>query len=326
MPTRSDPIRLGIVGLGAMGAEMLAVAAAHPEFTVVRAFDVNPSTVDRVRVAHPALEFGADETAVVAAPDVDAVYLATPPASHARQAIAAMSAGKHVFSEKPLSIDLADGRRMAEAADRYGVAAAVNFALSDRDAVLAVERDLAEVGEVRGIDIRLRFPRWPREFQSGATWLGRRKQGGFVREVLSHFVYLTDRLAGPLQPVNVGVDRPRHDPGAAEVAARGYLRAGDVPVHVSAFSGVAGPELYEWVLWGTRRSYLLRNWSELLVSDGREWTPVTPVGPRGSEATRLSHFAAAIDGRHPRELADFAAALRVQEVVEAFLKPGPTFP
>jgi predicted dehydrogenase len=319
MPPRSDPIRLGVVGLGAMGAEMLAVADAHPEFTVVRAFDIDLSTVDRTRTAHPALEFGTDAAAVVAAPDVDAVYLATPPAFHAEQAIAAMRAGKHVFCEKPLAIDLADGRRMVEAADRYGVAAAVNFALSDRDAVLAVERDLVEVGEVRGIDIRLHFPRWPREFQSGATWLGRREQGGFVREVLSHFVYLTDRIAGPLEPVVVDVDRPRHDPGAAEVAARGFLRAGEVPVHVSAFSGVAGPELYEWILWGTRRSYLLRDWSELFVSDGREWTPVALTGPRGSEATRLSHFATAIDGRHPHELADFAAALRVQEVVEAFL-------
>ena len=315
----SQPIRLGIVGLGAMGTEMLAVAAAHPEFTVVRAFDVDPAAGERVRADHPTVSFARDVAEVVAASDVDAVYVATPPAFHAEQAIAAMRAGKAVFCEKPLAIDLADGRRMVAAAAQYGVAAAVNFALSDRDGVLEVERNLADVGEVRGIDIRLHFPRWPREFQAHATWLGRGEQGGFVREVLSHFVYLTDRLAGPVEPVDVGVDRPPGDPGASEVAARGYLRAGGVPVHVSAFSGIAAPELYEWVLWGSRRSYLLRNWSELLMSDGREWTPVTPTGPRGSEATRLSRFAEAVGGKHPRELADFAAALRVQEAVEAFV-------
>lgn len=302
-----------------MGTEVLAVAATHPEFTVVRVFDVDPAAEDRVRAAHPTVAFARDLAEVVAAPDIDAVYFATPPAFHAEQVVAAITAGKAVFCEKPLAVDLVDGRRMVEAAAARGVAAAVNFALSDRDGVLEVERRLDEVGEIRGVDIRLHFPLWPRRFQAHATWLGRGEQGGFVREVLSHFVYLTDRLVGPLDPVEVSVDRPVGDPGASEVAARGLLRAGGVPVHVSAFSGIAGPELYEWVLWGSKRSYLLRNWGELLVSDGGEWTPVTPPGPRGSEATRLSHFAAAIAGRHPRELADFPAALRVQEAVEAFL-------
>jgi predicted dehydrogenase len=312
------PIRLGIIGLGAMGTELLAAAAESPEFTVVRAFDINPAAVERVRVAYPGITFTAGAREVVEAPDVDAVYCATPPAFHAEPVIAAMRAGKAVFCEKPLAISVSDGRRMLEAAAEHGVAAAVNFSLSDRAAVLEVERSLhaGEVGEVRGVDVRLVFPRWPRDFQADAVWLAGREQGGFVREVLSHFVYLTDRLVGPIDPVEVSVDVPHS--GASEVAARGFLLAGDVPVHVSAFAGVAGPELYEWVLWGTRRSYLLRNWGELLVSDGGEWTPVPLAGPRGSEATRLALFADAVRGGRPRGLADFAAALRVQTVIEAF--------
>lgn len=314
------PVRLGIVGLGAMGTEMLAAADTLAQFTVVRAFDVDPAAADRARAAHPAISLTANVREVVESPDVDAVYVATPPVFHAELAIAAMRAGKAVFCEKPLAISLADGRRMAAAAAECGVAVAVNFALSDRNAVVEVERSLVagEVGEVRGVDVRLSFPRWPRDFQAGAAWLAGRDQGGFVREVLSHFVYLTDRLLGPLDPVDVGVDLPHTDPRGSEVAARGFLRAGDVPVHVSAFAGTAGPELYEWILWGTRRSYLLRNWGELLVSDGGEWTPVTLAGPRGSEATRLCLFADAVRGGSPRCLANFATALRVQEVVEAF--------
>lgn len=323
MQSRSDrwgPIRLGVVGLGAMGTAMLAAAAATPEFTVVRAFDVNPAAVDRARATYPAISFTADVRDVVQSPDVDAVYFATPPALHAEPVIAAMRAGKAVFCEKPLAISLADGRQMAEAAAEYGVAAAVNFALSDRAAVLEVERSLlaGELGDIRGVDVRLVFPRWPRDFQTGAAWLAGRTQGGFVREVLSHFVYLTDRLLGPLDVADVSVDIPLADPHASEVAARGLLLAGGVPVHVSAFAGVAGPELYEWILWGTRRSYRLRNWGELQVSDGGEWTPITLEGPRGSEATRLSLFADAVRGAHPRCLADFATALRVQSVIEAF--------
>lgn len=314
------PLRLGVVGLGAMGVEMLTSADAHPDFTVVCAADLDPAAIGRVRT----IAFTTDPGEVVASPAVDAVYIATPPSAHADLAIAAMRAGKAVFCEKPLAISLADGRRMVATAAECGTAGAVNFALSDRDAVREVARGLAagEVGEVAGVEVRLSFPRWPREFQADAAWLAGRDQGGFVREVLSHFVYLTDRLLGPLDPVDVGVDRPLADPLGSEVAARGLLRAGRVPVHVSAFAGVAGPESYEWLLWGTRRSYLLRNWGDLLVSDGGEWRPVTPSGPRGSEATRLSLFAAAVRGDHSPDLADFPAALRVQSVVEAFHGPG----
>lgn len=322
---RPDPLRLGIVALGAMGVEMLAAAVAHPGFTVVRASDIDPAAIDRVRAAYPTVTFTTDAREIIRSPDVDAVYIATPPMFHADLAIAAMRAGKAVFCEKPLAIDLADGRRMVRTAAECGAVGAVNFALSDRHAVLEVERSLAagEIGEVTGIDIRLSFPQWPRPFQADATWLAARDQGGFVREVLSHFVYLTDRLLGPLDLVDVGIDLPT-DPRASETAARAHLRAGRTPVHVSAFSGAAGPETYEWTLWGTDRSYLLRNWGDLLTSDGGDWQPTTPPGPRGSETTRLSLFAAAVRGNHSPHLADFATALRVQSVIEAFHHPKPS--
>ncbi|MBP2330589.1 putative dehydrogenase [Kibdelosporangium banguiense] len=308
-----DKIRLGVVGLGAIGAEMLDAAAKHPDFSVLRAADLDQGVLDRLGHVHPGVLFGTDASAVVRAADLDAVYLATPPALHAPLANQALDSGKAVFSEKPLAISLADGQRMRDAAARTGLANAVNFALSDRHAVLEIERGLR--GPVRGVDIRLQFPGWPRDFQSTATWVAGREQGGFVREVLSHFVYLTDRLLGPLRTEYVSVDFPG---SGSEIAARGLLRAGDVPVHVSAVAGLAGPEAYEWILWGAERSYLLRDWGELFVSDGGSWEPVTLQGERGSEFTRLTLFAEAIRGGAPADLADFDAALRVQHIIEAF--------
>ena len=116
-------------------------------------------------------------------------------------------------------------------------------------------------------------------------------------------------------PEHVRLDLP--DTGS-ETAAHGLLKAGDTPVHVSGIAGQAGPETYEWTLWGTRRSYLLRDWDQLYVSDGGDWTPVALDGERGSEFTRLSRFAKAVRGGNPENLADFDTALRVQRVVEAF--------
>lgn len=201
----ADPIRLAVVGLGAMGTRMLTAARQHPGYTVVAGVDVAPRTLD-VPVL-PALDDVLSE--------VDAVYVSTPPASHAELVLKAFQAGKAVFCEKPLAVDLAEARAMAAAAQ--GRPNAVNFALSDMAATIEIERRLPELGALRGVEIRLQFPRWPRAFQAEAAWLSRSEQGGFVREVLSHFVYLTDRVLGPLTVESVSADFP--EPGAAEVAA-----------------------------------------------------------------------------------------------------------
>lgn len=301
----ADPIRLAVVGLGAMGTRMLAAAQAHPGYTVVAGVDVAPRSLEVPVVT------SLDEVLS----DVDAVYVSTPPASHASLVLKAFEAGKAVFCEKPLAVDLGEARAMTAAA--RGRPNAVNFALSDMVATLEIERRLPELGTLRGVEIRLQFPRWPRAFQAEAAWLARNEQGGFVREVLSHFVYLTDRLLGPLAVEWVSADFP--EPGAAEVAARGVLRGNGVPVHVSAFSGLAGPEIYEWTVWGTERSLRLDQWALLSTSDGGPWEQV-PLEQTGSDYSRLTKFAQAVRGEHPHDLADFASGLRVAEVIEAFLR------
>jgi len=60
-------------------------------------------------------------------PDIDAVVLATPHSAHQAQALAAIAAKKHVFVEKPLTLDLASARAVADAAHKSGLILAVGF-------------------------------------------------------------------------------------------------------------------------------------------------------------------------------------------------------
>ncbi len=305
------PIRLGVIGLGVMGRRTFEQALRHPDFTVLAAADADPELVEELQAEFPDIPFPAPTEVL---DGVDAVYIATPPAWHAFYALMALQNGIAVFCEKPLAVDLAEGREMVAA----GGVTAVNFPLSDTNATLYLEDVIPDAGELLGVDVRMTFPQWPRPFQAPAAWVGERAEGGFIREVFSHFAYLTDRLVGRIRTVEASVDYPAT---GSEIAARGLLRAGDVPVQVSGYAGVAAAESYEWILWGTRRSYRLSNWSQLFFSDGGDWQPLDLTGDgSGAESTRLSLFAEAIRGRRPANLADFADALRVQEAVEAFYR------
>lgn len=310
----SAAIRLGLVGLGAMGRHLLETALAHPDFVVTNAVDLNPATVAALQAEHPEVRFSTDPRDVR---EADAVYVATPPATHAGYVVPALEAGQAVFCEKPLAVSDGDAEAMVAAAGQAGRVAAVNFSLSDRQSTRYVERAIADgrVGEVLGVEIRLAFPVWPRGFQAEATWVAEREQGGFIREVFSHFAYLTDRLVGPLTAVHTQLG---HRDEASETSAYGLLRAGDIPVQVSGVVGAAGPVTYEWILRGSSQSYRLTDWRDLFVAEGKDWEPVELVGELGSEHTRLTLFAEAIRGEHSPDLADFAVAQRVQQVVEAF--------
>lgn len=313
-------VNLGIIGLGAMGFEMLSVAAEHPDFTVLLCADIDSGSVRRAKDNYPQIQFTTSPSDVIDSQEIEAVYIATPPIFHSDYAIRAMKQGKAVFCEKPLAISISDGETMVDVAKQTNVANALNFALADRHAALEIERALkaGEVGDALGVEVRLLFPKWPRDFQAGAAWLAGRQQGGFIREVFSHFAYLTDRLLGSLTVNFAHLEFPAENTTESETFAYGLLNAGDVLISVIGQTGVTVPETYEWYLYGTRRSYCLRNWGELFVSDGENWSNLALDGERGSERTRLTAFARAIRRERYDELPDFAVGLRALHTVEAF--------
>jgi len=97
--------------------------AAEPECELVAGVSRDQGRADAF-----AKEFGArfaytsyDE--MLANPEVDAVYIATPNAQHADQVIAAAEASKHVWCDKPMSLAVADALREIEACDKAGAGA-----------------------------------------------------------------------------------------------------------------------------------------------------------------------------------------------------------
>jgi predicted dehydrogenase len=260
--------------------------------------------------------------AVIAA--CDCLYVASPPAFHLAHAQAAFAAGKAAFLEKPLSVDTQAARAFVAAAEASGARGAVNFPMASSPAVAQLSAWRDAIGAPREAAITIAFSAWPRTWQrDAAAWLDRREQGGFTREVVSHFLFLTRRQLGPLV---LEAARARFDaPGRSETAIAARLTAGGVPV---ALSGGVGTTLAddhnEWRLEGPTGAIRLRDWSfaERRGADGA-WSPAPDALP--NERMRPLVLARQLDGvaamtrGEPHHLATLREALEVQEVVEAIL-------
>ncbi len=121
------PIRAAIVGLGRWGRSLVtSVARKSDAIRFTRAYTrTRASAEDFCRDKQVALADSYE--AIIDDPDIDAVVLATPHSQHEAQALAAIAAGKHVFVEKPLTLDLKSARGVADAARLANRVLAVGF-------------------------------------------------------------------------------------------------------------------------------------------------------------------------------------------------------
>lgn len=104
----NSSLRVGIAGLGRLGKRHAEQLARHTPGAVLSAVcSPVPAELDWARTELGVRRCHADYANLLADPEVDAVVLVTPTTLHADQASAALRAGKHVFVEKPLSLDVA---------------------------------------------------------------------------------------------------------------------------------------------------------------------------------------------------------------------------
>lgn len=116
----NDRIRLGFIGVGNRGGQLLDAFLVHQDMEVAVLCDVFEPYLERAQAKLPAkVPQEIDFRKVLERTDIDAVVIATPDHWHAIQTIWACKAGKDVYVEKPLSITVVEGRKMVEAARKY---------------------------------------------------------------------------------------------------------------------------------------------------------------------------------------------------------------
>jgi predicted dehydrogenase len=119
-------INAAIVGLGRWGRSLAAATTGSSDIRfLAAATGTRKNAEDFCRANDIALADSYQE--ILRRPDIEAIVLATPHSQHEAQALAALGAGKHVFVEKPLTLDLRGARRVAAAAADNGLTLAVGL-------------------------------------------------------------------------------------------------------------------------------------------------------------------------------------------------------
>jgi predicted dehydrogenase len=116
----NERVRLGLIGLGNRGDQVLDAFLKHPDAEVAAVCDLSQAYMDSAaKKAGTTPRQFKDYRRLLESKELDAVVIATPDHWHALQTVHACQAGKDVYVEKPLSLCVAEGRRMVEAVRRH---------------------------------------------------------------------------------------------------------------------------------------------------------------------------------------------------------------
>ena len=161
----NDRVRLGFIGLGNRGDQLLDAFLTHKDAEVAAICDLH----------QPYLDFAAEKSGanpkqfkdyrrLLELADLDAVVISTPDHWHALQTIHAFEAGKDVYVEKPLSLAVAEGRRMVEAAKKHDRVTQVGFMrrsspVCQEAAELVGRGEIGKITSVRAFHIQNEWPK-----------------------------------------------------------------------------------------------------------------------------------------------------------------------
>ena len=143
----SAPVKVAVVGAGYWGVNHVRSFARLPGCELVLVCDPDPKNRARAAGLCPTARLCETYEEVLADPGIDAVVLATPAVLHASQALAALTAGKHVLVEKPMALTTADAELLVQRAESAGRTFMVGHLMLYHAAVLRL-REMIQAGDI----------------------------------------------------------------------------------------------------------------------------------------------------------------------------------
>ncbi|MGE4297792.1 MAG: Gfo/Idh/MocA family protein [Desulfovibrionaceae bacterium] len=345
--TTKKHLRFAIVGIGFGQAVLVPALRRVPECepTLLCASDrIRARAVaDRLGVA----EASGDWRAVAAAPDIDAVCVAVPPALQPDIAVACLEAGKAVFCEKPLAPDAAGAARIADAARASSVPCMTDFVFPEIPVWRTARSILREgrIGALRHLHVAWQVETYANRLGLASWKTDPAQGGGALCAFVSHTLHALEWFAGPIARIEARLHKSPRDerPGETLVLLQALLREGGA-ASVVVGTDAPGGSGHRVELYGDQGSLRLGNpggdyingfslaaarrtgdapaqeWDEAGLNHGMDGWRSGPDGPldgRQTAAASLLHtFANWIRSGEPAA-PSAEHGLRVQHLIEA---------
>ncbi len=170
-------IRWGVIGAGGIADRRTIPGMMLCENAeLIAVMEINMELAEKARAKWNCKRAYDNEAELLADPEIDAVYIASPVVCHARQAMAAADAGKHILIEKPLAMTSQEGQQVVDYCEKKGVRIAVGLMMRFGTYVQRMKKAIAEnkIGQV--VSGYAQFTCWYPDMPG--NWRQSKKSGG----------------------------------------------------------------------------------------------------------------------------------------------------
>src|SRR6185437_4322990 len=197
-------LQIALVGCGRISKNHFDAIRKVDGLSLAAVCDINGERATRAGAEQGVPSFRSlDEMLRTAGDSIDIVTVCTPSGLHAAHGAAAARAGKHVVTEKPMSISLAQADELVHACDEAGVQLFVvkQNRLNPPIQLLKRAVDKGRFGRIYMANVTVRWQR-PNEYYAAEPWRGTWEfDGGAIMNQASHYVDLMQWLVGPVESI-----------------------------------------------------------------------------------------------------------------------------
>ena len=309
---------VGIIGAGLVGERLINAIDRHPLGRIKGIYDVNEARLTEVVNQYDLVAVNSYHD-LLKNQDIDIIYLAVPPKYHYPIALDIIESKKHFLCEKPLANSTEEAKEMYEEVTRYKLVNGMNFPTIYTPAFKKMDNLLKEgfIGELLRIDLKGSFTHWPRLWQEN-DWIATKEQGGFVKEVFTHFIQIIQRLFGEIEIIQTFIEYPKEK----NRSEQGIIAVGkvldNIPVLFNGLTDVGMKEELDFTIYGDQGCISLRDWHELWVSRKDKSFERVNLDRNDHLVDLLDEFFKAIEGKDAN-LVSFKEGYGAQKVIDQLL-------
>lgn len=205
-------IRWGIIGCGSVTELKSGPAFQQIEgSSIVAVMRRDAKKAADYAKRHGIAKWHSDADKLIQDPDVNAIYIATPPDTHAFYTLKALEAGKPVYVEKPMAVNYTEAKQVTDASRKLNIPVFVAYYRRALSGFLKVKELLEKksIGEVLEIDLKLKLLARTEDYKTGnLPWrvLPEKSGGGYFFDLASHQLDWLDYVFGKAELVSSTVE------------------------------------------------------------------------------------------------------------------------